>query len=109
MVRDLLLILLGLDIGTASPHLANMANYALAKQWEGIATEWDIAWRSFLVEGIVALFMIGFLLVADRRRERQETEKDRAKASMIVETVGQLGTKIDASRDELKNEIRKKG
>jgi membrane protein implicated in regulation of membrane protease activity len=78
MVRDFMLILLGIDVGTASPHLANMANAILGWAWGPVKVELGLAWKSFVVEAVVALIIIAILYKLDRRdkAKRDKTQKE---------------------------------
>ncbi len=74
MIRDFLLILLGIDVGIAAPHLANMANAILGWEWEAVIVELSIAWQSFVVEAVVALIII-FILYKINMRAKAERER----------------------------------
>jgi membrane protein implicated in regulation of membrane protease activity len=102
MVRDFLLLLLGLDIGTASPHLAVMANAVLTCDWSYFMSELRLAMPSFIIEAIVALIILYFLQRIDKKNEQKEQQntikndkKDQENTEKIVEAIRALGDKID--------------
>jgi len=83
MRRDLLLIVLGIDIGTAAPDLAIMANSLLGGDLEGIMAELGIAWQSFVIEAVIAFIII---LILHRIGKKERAEKDEIKKASLDNT-----------------------
>jgi uncharacterized membrane protein YciS (DUF1049 family) len=106
MVRDFLLILLGLDIGTASPHLENIANAILGWNWGVVMGEFRIAGLSFIVEAVIALIILGILWILHRGDERRKdternmmTEENRVNTQLIITAIEELGNKLSGKID----------
>ena len=70
MVKDLLLILLGLDIGTASPRLATLVNDALTRDWGHFMSELHTDTLSFIIEAVIFLSIAIVLVLLDKREKR---------------------------------------
>jgi len=81
--RDILLIILGLSFGTASPHLATMANAILSCAWGLIKQELEIAWKSFVIEAIVIVIIVVILCML----EKKQTQKDAQLHREIIDAI----------------------
>jgi len=81
--RDILLIILGLIFGTASPHLATMLNAALSVNWWLLRQELETAWLSFVIEAIF-IVIIAVILV---RLAKKQTQKDEQSHKEIIDAI----------------------
>ena len=95
MVNDFLFLLLGLDIGTASPHLAVLANDALTLAWSSFMSELRTTLTSFAIEGVIALVILWFLRRIDNR-EKAERAADR---KAITDSIDNLANQIRLERE----------
>ena len=106
MAKEFLLILLGLDIGVASPHLANITNFMLGRDWEAVMGEIHIAGLSFIIEGIIALIILVVLwLLHKGDKERKEAERNSsreensANTQRIIDAIEKLGRRLSDKID----------
>jgi hypothetical protein len=57
--------------------------------------EWDLAWRSFLVEAVIALIIIYFLRRIDKRNETKEDKN----TQKIIDALNRLGDRLEDKID----------
>ena len=102
MLRDFMLIIIGLACGTASPHLALLVNHWRSGNRGGLMTEWQLAWPTFVIEGIL-IAIVGFILwLIDKRAQRKEDKKEATqneKMDELIKAVKAIGGGINDRRN----------
>lgn len=83
--RDLLLLLLGVDIGIASPHLAYMVNCMLNGWWVKFMARLEIAGQALALEAVSAVIIILLLWwIGKKERTEREATTQRIIGAIIV-------------------------
>ncbi len=95
MLRDFLLLVLGLDGGLALPHLGTLASDALTLNWSGCMSTLRTDALGFAIEIILAFVIVRFLHRADKQ-EKAEREADR---KAITNSIDNLANQIQLERE----------
>ena len=103
MVKELLLILLGLDIGTASPHFAALVNDALTHDRSHFMSEWHTDTLSFIIEAVIFFVICVVLVMVSKWEQRKDTEKTK----QIINNANDNNKKIVDLLGEIKDKLGK--
>ena len=91
MLRDFLLLLLGLDGGLALPHIGTLASDVLTLDWSNFMSILRTDMLGFVIEIILAFVIIWFL----HRTDKQE----KADRKAITDSIDNLANQIQLERE----------
>jgi hypothetical protein len=75
MLRDFLLIVIGLACATIAPHIALLINHWRSGNEAGLMNELYLSWPVYVIEAILILIVGTILYFVDKRKEKKDDDR----------------------------------